>query len=1094
MVAVEPGQRQNLAPSGLAPPASPTFANAQNTHRTQNLPSTTPSTMSQPSPGPILSSAYAGQPSPAYSIAAATVGAPATVTGYRPAIQAVTASSDAPSNIGTPSPTPTIAPASPATTDAVANTPPSQTHTAEASPDPSNPVVAYPQQDTPKVSAVPVPPSAEPTISQHDTRAYPTQVDALTIATPAVRSAPHPGLPPPAPPAGLGGIIFEPADAFHSAPPPGTAPELTMPDLCGSEPVIFVNSSAGVSLTLRSVVTSMAASSQRLGTVRCVADDAQLVFTHRIESSITLNDAPDLLTRVRPDPNAIAHLDLAARTAMSMDDFSLTALAAVIGSALSNYVTTGTFFAPTPHAPAQVVYMATNAQAFSAGLVLAPVFAQHPTLVATLARIGPQAGVTRIAVLGAAAPPENAVISEDPMLASLLLRLVRALIDTSAPHALAGRVELAFLRGLCDHIALNGHNREGGFLRTLLRSASYPPSSGYIGDLPVRMYGNERIVADSRLSVETVTRLVINLILRLTYLAECAAPVSDVADINPSTDRYLARAASLTGPGGRPLLPFTAYRVAANDPVPLTAYGGLLPAVQHWISRLQALISGRVSGPDVVTAPNTLNYTAINADCRHLVDPIICPFYMIEPVLIRTHSCRPEYYCVGIDPLPLFSGSVAPRADIARDMYQAQGATFLMQMKATSLRMQGIMMLFSARARVQSSHNGDGLRFFKVERDSRRWLLNSRQARATLNTLADAPWRFPDTPFIHPLNGLVGSTPVELTFCNPGWTLFYEDPTNYPSIEVTVSCSLWSAGKPIPRTELAIRYSRYSRLYSQVAQLAKYSYIEFDEHAYNAASVATDVEALPRNCCVTTVPSTLTTPANLARRTQQGDILTAGAPSAEASTTISDITALVNRTRFTETLTGGGALHGSAIRSDDYGVCADDTGIIFAGHPIRCDCRRTHRLIQLLLTDADARRVEPSQQALAAEAFAQHCGIAVPAQILHHLLTEQRPTPVALVQAIADAHVVWRSVNTYAVLHGRPDGHGGYEGTLHTECEDPVVNLVQTSAGTQSCYVACNGGTLVLGARTQQLAPTWDATTDEQYAVGLRQPVRWFNY
>lgn len=887
---------------------------------------------------------------------------------------------------------------------------------------------------------------------------------AIVIST---RDGAGSGLVPPNAPNLEGGIVYEPDDLVMYSSFPTSVPDLVRADICGSDPIEVVDTAEGHMIVLRTVVTSSAVSSSAAGIPRVVKDVSQLVFTYRAANTIRWDVRPDCYESVRLDVTALGRMELSSRTSMSMDSYSMTCFAGVLGSAMGYYALNESLIPPEANQSAQVVCMATNAQAIQAGLVLGPAFAQQYELVKLIARLAPLCGIYRIALLGGHMTEGDDDIHSTPYLAGLVLRLVSELIDQSSQYNLAGRIEFAFLRGLSNHVSLNAHNREGGFLRTLMRSSVYPRSSGYVSHLSANMYGNEGLVIDQLISVEMIRRIVLNAIVRSYYLAECAGPALDVNDESAQNDRMLMSAARLRQ-GGRPLLPFTAYRTSTGGN-PLNSYGGLIGAVQGWAKRLQCLISGHPDSPETMTAATVIDTRVVNQDLRHLVDPMITPFYMIEPVLIRTHSCRPDYFCPGFDELYICTGIMAASIHAAPNMHVSQGMMFNVQFRATSLRAQGLCMLFSNRAECVSCHSPGGMRFWQVRREDRKNLLNVHCAKEGLRDLGDAIWRFPDSPFVHPLNGLVGATPFEVRFSNPGYGWFLENPARFGSTEVVIDVGQFNSASLLDRNVLSKRYSRYGRLVREVRELARYSFDEFDEHVVAYAPVG-EREA-PSQVGPVRISHVNTGVELSSLRTEQEIADTVGQRLSldQGATLLQRCVDVVNVANVVQAVAGSGELRVIDVNEEATYVAPDDTGIVIDGVAVRCNCNETHPAIRRALEPGRG-FAEPSVRSRALEAFSRNLGCQTPAEIFDILLTQAQPTAPQIVQALANGVVVTRSVNSYSMLlrgqamYRRDDGYHIRYGLM--------------SCGTEMFPYRTASGWVYFGVLTDQMSSTYDYTVD----------------
>jgi hypothetical protein len=365
----------------------------------------------------------------------------------------------------------------------------------------------------------------------------------------------------------------------------------------------------------------------------------------------------------------------------------------------------------------------------------------------TFLKLCGQAGVKRVFILSDTTMTPEAVPLEGQGLAVFCAR-VRAHIQREVNDLAAyGAHELAAVVGVTQVMSLNGHSDEGGWLRGLLKSASYPPSTGILACTGSEFNG---IPLQENIHKEDILTKVV-----AEYLSTIAlAHVSDVV-VNGRTTVY--------------------ERGMLEDPT-INAYGTFASDIDEVVREWTVQICMRDDMHiDAVTDGSAFT-RKLNRDLhdRHFENcETIAPWWWVETAPLLTREIDgyevPALRSKNVE-LKLFNcGAVShdsPTLD--KKGRVVPGATVSYERDSGEMRMEGASYLFNTRYVEDES-----LARFKFNGHGRTGAADFLFGNVSASDLDGLRWKTPHNPLPHPLEGLT-EVPVHLDSLSVDWAT---DPT-----------------------------------------------------------------------------------------------------------------------------------------------------------------------------------------------------------------------------------------------------------------------------------------------------------------------------
>jgi hypothetical protein len=290
--------------------------------------------------------------------------------------------------------------------------------------------------------------------------------------------------------------------------------------------------------------------------------------------------------------------------------FDLRALCYVTGAVCAT-VTSGCDYDFSQHTPCRVRLLSpTWTIPTVTDLTIAPGIATTGKEFATLARMCGASGVMSITLMSDVVPPQTHKTLQGLELGVFCLKLFSTLINSAQSCACASMHVQAFFAGMNHHLTLRSHTDEGGWIRSALKSAEYPPSVGII-----TVSGNSfmGVSANQKLNPSFVPQVVLGIFLELVGTLVTSDPESgDGVTI-------------LAKDGG------------GNSP---SDFSTLRDAYYHALSRFRGALCKdydlHVStvGDDSSSDP----YWRSDQPDRHFEASVIVPFYWVEPGPLTTRA------------------------------------------------------------------------------------------------------------------------------------------------------------------------------------------------------------------------------------------------------------------------------------------------------------------------------------------------------------------------------------------------------------------------------------------------------------------------
>jgi hypothetical protein len=275
-------------------------------------------------------------------------------------------------------------------------------------------------------------------------------------------------------------------------------------------------------------------------------------------------------------------------------------------------------------------------------VLIAPTLIKTDSEWSTLACILGMSGGRFMTYMSDTIPPDGRQLA-GPALASFGLRLFGTILSSADAMGVAAHHELAFFRGLSSKLVLHAHSDEGGWIRTAMKMADYPPPQGLL--IPLGATGGDIPLVES-IALGDTLRWAVAYLLRGAGIMSAINSGSGKVAIICETDE--------TGrPGG---------------------VKGLLGIYTH-LSKWRDAVT-QISGymPEVIGDTASLRtYFQQNAVDRHLNGPFVSPYFWVEPtgiVDIDGSLPQPAGY-KGKRVLPLFPGL---KAVYKHEHYQELGS------------------------------------------------------------------------------------------------------------------------------------------------------------------------------------------------------------------------------------------------------------------------------------------------------------------------------------------------------------------------------------------------------------------------------------
>lgn len=365
----------------------------------------------------------------------------------------------------------------------------------------------------------------------------------------------------------------------------------------------------------------------------------------------------------------------------------------------------------------------------------------------TFLKLAGQAGVTRVSILSDSTMTPEAVPLQGQGLAVFCARL-RVHIQKEANLLTSyGAHELASIAGATQVMSLNGHSDEGGWLRTMLKGASFPPSSGVLVGTGTEFNGMP--LQECIHKADILTKVTAD------YLSTVAlAHVADVT-INGST---------------------SVYERSADDPAAINSYGTLAYDIDAVLTEWAVQICSRDGMHTDSVSDGSAFSRMFNRDMidRHLeTGTVIAPWWWIETAPLLTG--RIDGYAVPavhseVTKLPMFkvveASHDSPMLDSKGRL--VHGATLAFTREPGAFRMEGSSYLFNSRYDSENS-----LSRFKFNGYGRTNASDLLFGNSEATDMSEVRWKVPHNPFPHPLEGL-SDIPVGFDARQVNWAT---DPT-----------------------------------------------------------------------------------------------------------------------------------------------------------------------------------------------------------------------------------------------------------------------------------------------------------------------------
>ncbi|BAU79485.1 coat protein [Diatom colony associated dsRNA virus 3] len=393
----------------------------------------------------------------------------------------------------------------------------------------------------------------------------------------------------------------------------------------------------------------------------------------------------------------------------------------------------------------------------------------------TFLKLVGQAGVKRVTILSDTSLTPEAVPLAGQGLAVFCAK-IKAIVQQGANELCAyGSHELASVGGTTAAMSLNAHSDEGGWVRGMLTSMSYPPSTGILLGTGSSFNG---VPLQECLHKEDIMTKVI-----ADYLSSIALlHVADVT-LNGSTSVYERE------PGSRACL---------------DSYGTLSADIDRVLEQWALLICRRDDmHPDATTDGSAFSacYDRRAID-RHFEDNLtIVPWWFVEtaPLLLESY---PGYdVCARhgtISKLPLLNvEEVTHDSPVLDDRGRVMhGATVGFVRRSGPFRMEGASYLFNERY-----SDGETLARFRInDRSIRKPSDAFMFAGDTGPDIESMRWKVPHNPLPHPLEG-ISDAAVEFQAMSVS---YLEDPTPADLASGTVN-SFFGLFSVVQKTEAAAR-------------------------------------------------------------------------------------------------------------------------------------------------------------------------------------------------------------------------------------------------------------------------------------------------
>jgi hypothetical protein len=166
-------------------------------------------------------------------------------------------------------------------------------------------------------------------------------------------------------------------------------------------------------------------------------------------------------------------------SSLTGDRFDLRALAYATGAAFA----AGSWEIPIDRNPRVTVTVTPSSLLWraptNAEIVVAPCMFNSSNDWSSFLNICSIARIRNVIWMGDTIPPPGRVYT-DASMATYALRLYAWILATSELANCAGHHYLAFIRGMTSVLTVHGHNNEGGWVRPLLTTCDYPPSTGFL--------------------------------------------------------------------------------------------------------------------------------------------------------------------------------------------------------------------------------------------------------------------------------------------------------------------------------------------------------------------------------------------------------------------------------------------------------------------------------------------------------------------------------------------------------------------------------------------------------------------------------------
>jgi hypothetical protein len=333
-------------------------------------------------------------------------------------------------------------------------------------------------------------------------------------------------------------------------------------------------------------------------------------------------------------------------------------------------------------------------------------------------------------------------------LGAYCLRLASLVVVTADSLGAGNLHALAFCRGVNCALELNSHTEEGGWIRRVLKNATYPTPHGILSTTMLES-GFLGVSPSAICPTQIVRKVVCDALLVLGYASTCADPGNDAND-------------------GPLILQCGTYRVNPSTGT-ASEFNGIIPSVKLWYNRLTQNFASlfNLSCSEIADYGSLPRMETIGGD-RHLEGKAyILPFFWVEPVGIEcSKDVTTSYYSAfgrlaDDTDLPVFASKTVVKARnySERKGRVSSGSQVMVVLEQTRLRNNGFSYIYNSLYNPE-----DGLATLQ------RMSVPQRGIMADPLFMADGPdygnslWGVWDSCIPNPMNGIVDSQGVGILY------------------------------------------------------------------------------------------------------------------------------------------------------------------------------------------------------------------------------------------------------------------------------------------------------------------------------------------